>query len=254
MKFVDLIAFAQDLGADCLATGHYVRRGRSADGRIELWKGRDPARDQSYFLYGTTAEQLDYLRFPLGDLPKSEVRRLAAEEGLVVADKLDSQDICFVPTAIMRRWSRSCARTAAPGAIVHVDGRVLGRHEGVVHFTIGQRRGIDVGGQPEPLYVVRIEPEERRLVVGPRAALAVAAARIEGINWLAEDQREVEAKVRSLARPVPGLWDGERLTFATPGYGVAPGQSAVFYDGDRLLGGGTIVETEAASAEVAAAA
>ena len=131
---------------------------------------------------------------------------------------------------------------------------MLGEHQGVVHFTIGQRRGIEIGGQPEPLYVVRIEPEERRLVVGPRRALAVAAARIEGINWLAEDQAQVEAKVRSLARPVTGSWDGERLTFASPEYGVAPGQSAVFYDGDRLLGGGTIVATEPATMDEAEAA
>jgi tRNA-specific 2-thiouridylase len=246
VKFVDLIAFAQGLGADCLATGHYVRR-VEREGRIELWKGRDLSRDQSYFLYGTTPEQLAYLRFPLGDLPKTEVRKLAAEEGLVVADKPDSQDICFVPDGDYASLVKKLRpETAAPGTIVHVDGRVLGTHEGVVHFTIGQRRGIEVGGQPEPLYVVRIDPEERKLVVGPRAALAVAAARVEGVNWLAENQVAVEAKVRSLARPVAGSWDGQRLTFATPEYGVAPGQSAVFYDGERLLGGGTIVETEVA--------
>ena len=254
VKFVDLIAFAQDLGADCLATGHYVRRVEQ-EGRLELWKGRDPSRDQSYFLYGTTRDQLDFLRFPLGDLPKSEVRRIAAEGGLIVADKPDSQDICFVPdgdyASLVKRLR---PETAAPGVIVHIDGRVLGTHEGVVHFTIGQRRGIEVGGQPEPLYVVRIDPEERKLVVGPRAALAVAGARVEGINWLAEDQVAVEAKVRSLARPVAGAWDGQRLTFATPEYGVAPGQSAVFYDDERLLGGGTIVETEAAARDEAVAA
>ena len=254
VKFVDLVAFARDLGADCLATGHYVRRVEQA-GRVELWKGRDPSRDQSYFLYGTTRDQLDYLRFPLGDLPKSEVRRLATEEGLVVADKPDSQDICFVPdgdyAGLVKRLR---PETAAPGDIVDLEGRLLGRHEGVVHFTIGQRRGIEIGGQPEPLYVVRIEPAERRLVVGPRRALAVGAARVEGVNWLAEDQVEVEAKVRSLARPVAGRWDGERLAFDAPEFGVAPGQSAVFYNGDRLLGGGTIVATEAAAIDEAAAA
>ncbi len=254
VKFTDLIAFARDLGADCLATGHYVRRVQR-EGRVELWKGRDPARDQSYFLYGTTADQLAYLRFPLGDLPKSETRRLAAEEGLVVAGKPDSQDICFVPDGDYASLVKKLRpETAAPGEIVHVDGRVLGTHAGVVHFTIGQRRGIEIGGQSEPLYVVRIEPEQQRLVVGPRSALAVAAARVEGVNWLAEDQVAVEAKVRSLARPVSGEWDGQRLIFAMPEYGVAPGQSAVFYDGERLLGGGTIVETEAAISEVAAAA
>ncbi len=246
VKFTDLIGFARELGADCLATGHYVRRVEQG-GRIELWKGRDPARDQSYFLYGTTADQLAYLRFPLGDLPKSETRRLAGEEKLKVADKPDSQDICFVPdgdyAGLVKRMR---PETAAPGEIVDLEGRVLGEHPGVVHFTIGQRRGIEIGGQPEPLYVVRIDPGERRLVVGPRRALAVSAARVEGINWLAEDQGRVEAKVRSLARPVPGDWDGKWLSFASPEYGVAPGQSAVFYDGERLLGGGTIVETQAA--------
>ena len=254
VKFTDLIGFARDLGADCLATGHYVRR-IEHEGRVELWKGRDPARDQSYFLYGTTRAQLEYLRFPLGDLPKSKTRMLAAEAGLVVADKPDSQDICFVPdgdyAGLVKRLR---PETAAPGQIVDLEGRVLGEHQGVVHFTIGQRRGIEIGGQPEPLYVVRIEPEERRLVVGPRRALAVAAAKVEGVNWLAEGQAQVGAKVRSLARPVAGRWDGERLTFDSPEYGVAPGQSAVFYDGDRLLGGGTIVSTEAAAMAEAVAA
>ena len=254
VKFIDLIGFAQDLGADCLATGHYVRR-VERDGRIELWKGRDPSRDQSYFLYGTTPEQLAYLRFQLGDLPKSETRRLAAEEGLVTADKPDSQDICFVPDGDYASLVKKLRpETAAAGEIVHVDGRVLGQHAGVVHFTIGQRRGIEIGGQSEPLYVVRIDPKQQQLVVGPRRALAVAAARVEGVNWLAEDQREVSAKVRSLARPVAGSWDGERLSFASPEYGVAPGQSAVFYDGERLLGGGTIVETERASTTASLAA
>jgi tRNA-specific 2-thiouridylase len=148
VKFTDLIGFARDLGADCLATGHYVRR-VEREGRIEMWKGRDPSRDQSYFLYGTTRDQLDYLRFPLGDLPKSETRKLAQEAGLVVADKPDSQDICFVPdgdyAGLVKRLR---PETAAPGEIVNLDGEVLGEHQGVVHFTIGQRRGIEIGGQP----------------------------------------------------------------------------------------------------------
>ncbi|QDP19828.1 tRNA 2-thiouridine(34) synthase MnmA [Sphingomonas xanthus] len=246
VKFTDLIGFARELGADCLATGHYVRRVVAA-GRVELWKGRDPSRDQSYFLYGTTRNQLDFLRFPLGDLPKSETRRLAVETGLAVADKPDSQDICFVPdgdyAGLVKRLR---PQTAAPGDIVDLDGRVVGSHPGVVHYTIGQRRGIEIGGQPEPLYVVRIEPEHRRLVVGPRRALAVSVASVAEINWLAEDQVAVEAKVRSLARPVAAHWNGSSLRFANPEYGVAPGQSAVFYEGERLLGGGTIVSTEAA--------
>ncbi len=252
VKFVDLIAFARELGADCLATGHYVRR-VVVEGKPQLWKGRDPARDQSYFLYGTCPDQLDFLRFPLGDLPKSEVRRLAGEEGLIVADKPDSQDICFVPDGDYASLVKKLRpETVAPGDIVDLGGSVLGRHEGVVHFTIGQRRGIDIGGQPEPLYVVRIEPDTQRLIVGPRRALAVASASVAGLNWLAEDQREVSAKVRSMAPPVAASWDGARLTFAAPEYGVAPGQSAVFYDGERLLGGGTIVATEAADLAEAA--
>ena len=255
VKFVDLVAFARELGADCLATGHYVRRVVGSDRKPQLWKGRDPARDQSYFLYGTTADQLDYLRFPLGDMPKSEVRRLAEAEGLVVANKPDSQDICFVPDGDYASLVKKLRpETAAPGAIVDLGGAVLGEHQGVVHFTIGQRRGIDIGGQAQPLYVVRIEPDTRRLVVGPRRALAVASASIAGLNWLAEDQQEVDAKVRSLARPVPARWESGRLTFATPEYGVAPGQSAVFYDGERLLGGGTIVATQAAAIDEAVAA
>jgi tRNA-uridine 2-sulfurtransferase len=247
VKFVDLLAFAREVGAHCLATGHYVRRVQRKD-RVELWKGRDPGRDQSYFLYGTTREQLDFLRFPLGDLPKSEVRRLAEEMGLAVAAKPDSQDICFVPDGDYAGLVKTLRpETAAPGEVVDLAGRVLGRHPGVVHFTIGQRRGLEIGGQKEPLYVVRIEPEQRRLVVGPRQALAVGAARVEQVNWLGEDQVQVEAKVRSLARPVPAIWNGERLTFAAPEYGVAPGQSAVLYDGERLLGGGTIAATESAA-------
>src|SRR3954447_23907262 len=184
VKFVDLIGFARELGADCLATGHYVRRVVN-DGRPELHKGADLRRDQSYFLYGTTREQLDFLRFPLGDLPKDEVRRIAAELGLEVAAKPDSQDICFVPdgdyAGLVKRLR---PETHAPGDIVDLHGRVLGRHRGVVHFTIGQRRGIEIGGQREPLYVTRIEPEARRVVVGPRRELAVGALRVADWNWL----------------------------------------------------------------------
>ncbi len=246
VKFVDLIAFARELGADCLATGHYVRRA-VREGRIELWKGSDPARDQSYFLYGTTPSQLDFVRFPLGNMPKDEVRRLATEGGLIVADKPDSQDICFVPDGDYASLVKKLRpETAAPGDIVHVDGRVLGQHPGVVHYTIGQRRGLDVGGQAEPLYVVRLEPAERRVIVGPRTALAVAAAQIGEVNWLGEGQVRIEAKVRSLARPVPATWENGTVRFDHPEYGVAPGQSAVFYDGERVLGGGTIMATEGA--------
>jgi tRNA-specific 2-thiouridylase len=253
VKFTDLIAFARELGADCLATGHYVRRVVGKRG-AELHKGADPRRDQSYFLYGTTGEQLNFLRFPLGDLPKPKVRALAAELGLEVAAKPDSQDICFVPdgdyAGLVKRIRPD---TEAEGDIVGLDGRVLGRHRGVIHFTVGQRRGIEVGGQSEPLYVVRIEPEAKRLVVGPRTALAVEAMRVSDWNWLGEDQREVTVKVRSLAPAVPATIDGDWLRFERPEYGVAPGQAAVAYAGTRLLGGGWIAETRAAERELAAA-
>ena len=243
VKFTDLIAFARELGADCLATGHYVRR-VIANGQAQLHKGADPRRDQSYFLYGTTPEQLEFLRFPLGDMPKPQVRDIAAKLGLEVAAKPDSQDICFVPDGDYAGLvKRIRPETEAPGEIVDLDGRTLGAHRGVVHFTIGQRRGIEVGGQSEPLYVVRIEPAERRIVVGPRRALAVEAMRVSDWNWLGEDQREVGVKVRSLASPVPASIDGEWLRFARPEYGVAPGQAAVAYDGTRMLGGGWIAET-----------
>jgi len=251
VKFTDLIAFARELGADCLATGHYVRRLVSG-GRAELHSGADPRRDQSYFLYGTTREQLDFLRFPLGDLPKSEVRAIAAKLGLEVAAKPDSQDICFVPdgdyAGLVKRLRPD---TQARGDIVDLDGRVLGEHTGVVHFTIGQRRGIEIGGQKEPLYVVRIEPEARRLVVGPRRALGIERVRVTDWNWLAEDQRDVRVKVRSLAAAVPAVRDGDWLRFGKPEYGVAPGQAAVAYDGARLLGGGWIAETVSVEMEAA---
>jgi tRNA-specific 2-thiouridylase len=245
VKFVDLIAFARELGADCLATGHYVRRVVNQQ-RVELHKGADPRRDQSYFLYGTTRDQLDFLRFPLGEMPKEEVRRIAAGLGLEVAAKPDSQDICFVPdgdyAGLVKRLR---PETEAPGDIVDIAGTVLGRHRGIVHFTIGQRRGIEIGGQREPLYVVRIEPERRRVVVGPRRALAVEALRVESWNWLGEDQRDITVKVRSLAAPVTATLTGEALRFAYPEYGVAPGQAAVAYQDTRVLGGGVIAETVA---------
>ena len=246
VKFTDLIAFAKDLGADCLATGHYVRRVVNGD-RVELHKGADPRRDQSYFLYGTTRGQLDFLRFPLGGLPKDEVRKIAADIGLEVASKPDSQDICFVPDGDYAGLvKRIRPETESPGEIVDLEGRVLGTHRGVVHFTVGQRRGIEIGGQREPLYVVRIEPETRRLVVGPRRALGVEAMRVTDWNWIGEDQSSVSIKVRSLAPAVPATIDGEWLRFERAEYGVAPGQAAVAYDGTRLLGGGWIAQTAAA--------
>ena len=254
VKFVDLVAFARELGADCLATGHYVRRVVNGE-RVELHKGADPRRDQSYFLYGTTREQLNFLRFPLGDLPKDDVRRIAADLGLEVAAKPDSQDICFVPDGDYASLvKRARPETEAPGEIVDLDGRVLGRHRGVVHFTVGQRRGIEIGGQREPLYVVRIEPAQRRIVVGPRRALAVEAMRVAEWNWLGEDQSDVSVKVRSLAPAVSAARDGEWIRFEQPEYGVAPGQAEVVYEDSRLLGGGWIAETHSAQQSVMDAA
>ena len=254
VKFTDLHGFARELGADALVTGHYVRRVLRG-GKAELHKGRDPARDQSYFLYGTTAEQLDLLRFPIGELPKAEVRAMAAEAGLIVAAKPDSQDICFVPdgdyAGLVKRLR---PETEAPGEIVDLGGRVLGSHKGIVHFTVGQRRGLEIGGSAEPLYVVRIEPDGRRLVVGSKQALAVAQARVGSWNWLGEAQADVEVKVRSLSRPVPARLDDGVIRFHQPEFGVAPGQAAVVYEGERLLGGGWIEETRSAIDTLASAA
>jgi tRNA-uridine 2-sulfurtransferase len=252
VKFTDLLAFARELGADCLATGHYVRRVAGPNG-AELHRAADPARDQSYFLFATTREQLDYLRFPLGDMPKAAVREIARELALVVAGKPDSQDICFVPDGDYARVVRKVRPEAAvPGEIVDRGGRVLGAHRGLIHFTVGQRRGLEIGGQAEPLYVLRLEPETARVVVGPKSALAVRSARLDSVNWLGEERRQgLTAKVRSLARPVPARFDGETVVFDQPEFGVSPGQAAVLYDGDRLLGGGWIEETVAAELEAA---
>ena len=258
VKFTDLFGIARDLGADCLATGHYVRRvlGEGADGRPrpELHHAADPARDQSYFLFATTADQLAYLRFPLGGMPKPRVREIAAELGLGVAAKPDSQDICFVPDGDYAGIVKKLRPEAAEeGDIVGLDGRMLGRHRGLIHFTVGQRRGIEIGGSPEPLYVVRLEPATKRLVVGPRRALAVSAAVLEDVNWIGEGHGgPITAKVRSLAKPVPARFEDGVVRFDQPEYGVAPGQAAVLYGGDRVLGGGWISETVPAEIAVAA--
>lgn len=253
VKFTDLFRLARELGADCLATGHYVRRVEGASG-AELHRAADPARDQSYFLFATTQHQLDYLRFPLGGMPKPHVRAIAQEMGLVVAMKPDSQDICFVPDGDYASVVRKIRPDAEVGGdIVHLDGRTLGQHKGLIHYTVGQRKGLEVGGQPVPLYVIRLDPASQRVIVGPRAALAVEAARIVDANWLADiGERPVMAKVRSMSRPVAARMDGEWLRFESPEYGVAPGQAAVLYDGDRVLGGGWIEETMAVEMATAA--
>lgn len=258
-KFTDLLAMARDLGADCLATGHYVRRVVGPAGP-ELHRALDPARDQSYFLYGTTEAQLDFLRFPLGGLPKPQVRAIAEQFGLRVAAKPDSQDICFVPDGDYAKIVRSVRpEGVAAGAIVHAEsGAVLGQHAGVIHYTVGQRRGLEIGGQPEPLYVVALDAQTAEVRVGPKRLLAVGAARVIETNRIgplpaAESGIPLTAKVRSLARPVPvtlegALGHGETVTlrFAEPEYGVAPGQAAVLYAGDRVIGGGWIDGTESA--------
>ena len=254
-KFTDLLAMARDLGADCLATGHYVRR-VAGPGGSELHRALDPARDQSYFLYGTTKAQLDFLRFPLGGLPKSETRALAEKFGLAVAAKPDSQDICFVPDGDYAKVvSAVRPEGVLPGEIVDArTGEVLGEHRGVIHYTVGQRRGLELGGLSEPLYVTGIDAPSRRVLVGPRAMLAVASARIVETNRIGPmPDGPLTAKVRSLAKPVPVtvegmLGDGASvsLQFAQPEYGVAPGQAAVIYAGDRVVGGGWIDSTVSA--------
>jgi len=258
IKFTDLLRTARDLGAQALATGHYVAS-RKLGNRRALYRAADPERDQSYFLYGTTQDEIDYLRFPLGDLPKAEVRAIARELGLIVAGKSDSQDICFVPsgryTDLIRRMQPDAA---GPGEIVHVDGRVLGKHPGIVHFTVGQRRGINVGS-PEPLYVVRLDAAKKRVVVGPREALLTQKLTLADINWLgdaplaesAQDGLPVFVRVRSTRAPRPAtiFARGDAVEVEIDGgeEGVAPGQACVVYESldprGRVLGGGAIRAT-----------
>ena len=258
VKFRDLLRTARELGADALATGHYVQRVVGATGP-ELHRGADPGRDQSYFLFGTTAEQLDFLRFPLGALSKAETRALADRFGLPVADKPDSQDICFVPNgdyaSVLQRLRPEAGE---PGEIVDLEGRVVGRHDGIVRFTVGQRRGLALGERDgtanEPLYVVRLEPRTRRVVVGPRTALARQEIALHDLNWLAplpDGPLPVQVRVRSsqALRPAEIRLDGEGawVRFAEPELGVSPGQACVVYDageGTRVLGGGFIRRTE----------
>ena len=254
-KFTDLFRMARELGADCLATGHYVRRVMGAAGP-ELHRAHDPSRDQSYFLYATTDDQLDYLRFPLGGLPKTEVRRLAEEAGLRNAMKPDSQDICFVPDGDYAKIVKTMRpEGGVPGKIVHAkSGEVLGEHKGIVHFTVGQRRGLEIGGQPEPLYVVGLDAEAREVRVGPKPMLAVTAAHLIETNRIGPiPDTPLTAKVRSLAKPVPITLEGSlgddapaTIRFADPEHGVAPGQAAVIYAGERVIGGGWIESTERA--------
>lgn len=254
VKFRDLLETARDLDADCMATGHYIQR-HMGPNRAELHMAADPARDQSYFLFSTTQEQLDYLRFPLGHLTsKAETRALAARHGLAVADKPDSQDICFVPNGNYAAVIEKLRPGAAdPGEIVDLDGQVLGQHRGVIHYTIGQRRGLGIGGLSEPLFVVGLDAERKQVVVGPKEALATRKVPVREINWLGDQpfdsihEISMRVRIRSTRPPTEAIVRPTGPTTAevellTPEEGVSPGQACVFYtpEGGRVLGGGWI--------------
>lgn len=260
VKFRDLLDVARDLGAEAMATGHYVRRATHGN-RSQMRKAVDHSRDQSYFLFATTQDQLDYLRFPLADLEKPQVRGVAASLGLRIAAKPDSQDICFVPTGDYRTLiDRLRPQGREAGEIVHMDGRVLGRHSGITDYTIGQRRGLNVA-VGEPLFVVKLDPDHRRVIVGPREALLTARLTLEETNWLgdqatieeaARDGAPVLARVRSTRQPSPAhlafINGAVQVVFDHGEEGVAPGQACVLYDpadDERVLGGGFIQSTEA---------
>ncbi|WP_050543890.1 tRNA 2-thiouridine(34) synthase MnmA [Sinorhizobium meliloti] len=272
VKFADLLATAKELGADALATGHYIRSRPSPKpryaGQRALYRPADAERDQSYFLFATTQEQIDYLRFPLGGLPKSETRALAEEMGLVVAKKADSQDICFVPQGKYSDIvSKLKPNAALAGEIVHLDGRVLGAHEGILHYTIGQRRGIGVA-TGEPLYVVYLDARSRRVIVGPKEALETRRVYLRDVNWLGDEELEAAAgqgfecfaKVRSTRRPAPAVLksdaEGLYVELVEGEAGVAPGQACALYSGTgedaRVYGGGFIRRSEREPAAEAA--
>ena len=264
IKFHDLLITARELGADVLATGHYVASRRLPNGERALFRAREEERDQSYFLFGTTREQLEILRFPLGERTKAETRELARQYGLAIADKHDSQDICFVPTGhyadIIERLKPGAAES---GSIVDLDGKVLGTHSGIIHYTVGQRRGLGLAGGT-PLYVVQLDAERRRVVVGPREALRTTGIVLRDVNWigsvdldeaLADDRLEVFVKVRS-SRPPQAAWlrqgkTGYEVELVDGEHGVSPGQACVFYDAGegqaRVLGGGFIKSALAAA-------
>lgn len=268
VKFRDLLATAQDLGADALATGHYVVSKPLENGHRGLYRAHDPDRDQSYFLYATTQDQLDILRFPLGSMPKSQTRALARYFDLTVAEKSDSQDICFVPqgryTDLIEKL-RPEARN--PGEIVHEDGRVLGQHQGVIDFTVGQRKGLGLA-VGDPLYVLRLDAVQARVIVGPREALTTRLIRLRDVNWLGAGNLTdlpvtgvpIAVRVRSSRPPQPAtlFWrnGGVEIALATGEMGVSPGQACVFYETDddrsRVLGGGTITRQALESDPVAA--
>ena len=249
VKFRDLFKVAKDLGADALATGHYVRRINGEVG-AELHRAVDHDKDQSYFLFATTQDQLDFLHFPLGGMRKEDTRKLAAELGLQVAEKPDSQDICFVPNGSYASVIEKLRPGAADaGEIVHLDGRVLGNHDGIIHYTIGQRRGLGISSA-DPLYVIKIDADAKQVVVGPKEALASQRFIIKELNWLGgalpEEGIETEVKLRSMHSPVPATIYGKgegraEVCLSDPQYAVTPGQACVMYDNERVLGGGWII-------------
>jgi tRNA-specific 2-thiouridylase len=252
VKFGELMDKARELGAEALATGHYARR-IEGEGGIELHRAVDDARDQSYFLFALSREQLEYVRFPLGEMSKTDVRALAARYRLPVAEKPDSQDICFVPDGdYAGAVCRLRPGAVTPGLIVDLEGHTVGRHEGIINFTVGQRRGLNIGGRDgesnEPLYVVRLDSELNQVVVGPREALAQTEVKLNELNWLGADVPgdglEVAVRLRSAQKPAPARFfrtEGSgRIVLREPAYGVAPGQAGVIYDGSRVLGGGWI--------------
>lgn len=251
VKFRDLYKMAKDLQADALVTGHYVKRVVGKE-KIELHRAVDPGKDQSYFLFATTQEQLNYIHFPLGEMHKEQTRELARQYGLEVADKPDSQDICFVPNGSYASAIEKIRPGASePGDIVHIDGRILGRHQGIIHYTRGQRRGLGVA-EGKPLYVVGIDPVKHRVLVGPEEALGAKEFRIKQINWLGDAPLatdtpgiEVQVKLRSATALVGAkLYStGEntaRIELTIPQRAITPGQACVLYKGERVLGGGWI--------------
>jgi tRNA-specific 2-thiouridylase len=267
VKFRDLLKVAHDLGADCMATGHYIQRIVNPEtGRAELHRAADVTKDQSYFLFATTQEQLDFLRFPLGGWDKSITRQHADRLGLINAAKPDSQDICFVPNGDYASVVKKIRpEAAAPGNIVHLDGRVLGQHDGIVNYTIGQRKGLGIGGghndANDPFYVIKIDPTENKVIVGPKEALARDIVHLKECNWLfdvkADGGQEIEVKLRSMTRAVPATLfandDGSaEIHLPEAQHGISPGQAAVCYDAGHVLGGGWIVRTDNKSLKQAA--
>ena len=263
VKFKDLLRVAHDLGADCMATGHYIQRSVTEDGNAQLHRAVDYGKDQSYFLFATTQGQLNFLRFPLGGWSKDKTRAEAQRLGLITANKPDSQDICFVPQGNYAEVVKKIRPEAEnPGAIIHIDGREIGAHNGIIHYTIGQRRGLGIGGgisdNNEPLFVIRLDPANNAVIVGPKAALARDTIYINDTNWLLSTEQKAQAnqpsgmpiqvKLRSVSKPSNAtlyIDNGDaQIILDEPQYGIAPGQAAVCYDDSHVLGGGWIIRTK----------